>query len=1598
MAEIELQQPTENPVELQQPVEMLNEQDFAVTNYIANETSTTPKDERVAIETQDQKKKFEELTTEDFILQSRKALDDYLVSGVSDGSITAKNVPDILEAWKETTRIDAVNASFTDEQLSKVDGYLDLTAKDAEKAYNQYYKRVLMERSAAEAYQAYEESPWYQKVGVGLRYLGSQHLSGAMERSLMASPEFKDTSYIDKFYSSDMVLIEQRYWNNVFETLPLAEAEMLWKEHVDYLKKSFAPGRVDQYLQHMTQPYNSIERGFEALDWLLPMGIGSFSAAKAGILVGAKEGAKAGVKAGVKSGLLNTAEFFIPGVGLTAEAGKILSRSYLKEGRPILTTKAERAKQLGKYDEAAEETAKEIRALSEDSPAATKGLVEGEDIISKETTEQVRAVLNGVAPVTKTSGDFPRGIDLTHSEAVAAEVKRMQGLQGIVMLARSVESSVEEYFKEDLGKILDNITKNTKIKRENVIGLQSVLPDGSGAWVRLGKAGSLPFKNRAAAELFAANHKLEKNMFYISPLENPSGGFVINLIYKDAHSMFERAPLNLRAYKSIEEARKVIADKKLSGLAKIEEIEGGFYKIVPTTKNALPDSVIGGSSNYKPVLGYLSTVLSSISSGRGLSHLALRDQGFISRFVNERSKQIGALGKKDMAVFNQIFSESKYFFYTSSHLRRAGINEKVIAAYEAARDINDVAWLVKALDSSASMKIEGMLSVWLFGVPKAFGRRLDPTKIRNPERSTWVVFEGSTTTKIPLKSENILEAYPPSQYEYIALSVDHAAGGRNIIVKKDAVSFKELPDFPMHYNPGFRHWYDKNSLFIKISQFSYDGEKVLDLDSIITLAASTDAKKALKFTKELNKAYQIACKWKGDVSKGSAAFEKANFEVLNRDYKEFLGVLADNHIKLDSRFQFEALKNGVTPKAVTQHLADIAIDQQGIDEVLKNSFRSLQKTEGELRKMQKTKSLLNLDLESEAQLMSPSAIMVELVDNIVSTVGIKAARRIAGDDFRKRFKEVLNPRDLNRLTPEQLIMYGEITEPASVLGQRAKIAQEQAHLLANTPTSTDMWINDLFNSVKDLLIESGKISQGGKIDAILTDLPLKTVRFARTVVFHELLGCLNPRPFFQNVMSTIYATSISPVAGFKAMAITPRVMSMLKKQYSTEVLKDTAKFLTRVSGEEYTDEATRLLMNSINALPVHELGINYSGLAEGITHVGKKFQDISAKPFLLGEIYCRTQAAVTTYLEAKAKHPDIDFSKLSQKDLAYYTNRMQNLYNNMSRASVAPIQRGMIGSVAFQMMGYQMRSFEALFNNTLSIAERSRLFTTALILTGTEGLIGAKATANIYSYLYNDPGEAPDEFFDGVSRGLLATAAESLGVDLNPGEMIGFNWENLVDFDMFTSTEGTPVFSKLNGVLGAAANSYNAVCNTLRSDVPLTEAMTMLPEMVGRAIYENGLLPSSVNRAYRAYIMGKEGLYKALNGQILVDNMSPEDAMLYGAGFNPIDVEDLRMYSKVIANSKEKVKAAAEGLFWYAKDFLENPTEETETKFRNARALLTGASQENPSGRFTNAEIKELYELLKKRFKQQKLPSIDRMERLLFKMHYEKDIERMRRK
>ena len=922
----------------------------------------------------------------------------------------------------------------------------------------------------------------------------------------------------------------------------------------------------------------------------------------------------------------------------------------------------------------------------------------------------------------------------------------------------------------------------------------------------------------------------------------------------------------------------------------------------------------------------LGTQKSMPTGAQAWRQLATRDSNYIREKLLTYQKAVKALNKSDQKVLESLKELSKEKWFTPEYLRASGIPDNVVNAYMAARIVEDANYAVKAVYNSKRLAEEGWTRI-ATGLdpdsPVMTGRVISADDI-NFDKRYFSLGDGSKPQKIKASDfkKNYADKYAvveglypidevPSKYAYL-------------LVPKDNLRVFKLDSYFGSYIPGFRHFYDPDTYFIKqpIFQTLPSGRRVLS--DIHTIRGATTLAEAQTYAKELENVRRAVGEVLGTSPKSKKflslkTIANQTLQGMDNKYLNFSNVdeaiawAKENGVDLLSKEGvIGVLKEGETPSVFSKSLKYLSEDeaQDFTEFVNKYEFSS----PSAIARMERGEGVKDISTDAHLPWMDVNRELNSVVREVERYGVMNDYTRVFASDWADTFKDVVD----TSVDPVSALSRGLINKKGNAARvNQAAYAKLMHDYIRGVPNAVDkaaeQWLGNILMSIgenhewlKNVPLLGNAFQEGSRTFKTLTTL--KPIDWVKTYTSHFYLGLLRAKQLLTQGLAVTQTLAISPVAGAKALPysfITPALLS----KADDEAFEFAVKMLQN-SGEVIEKSKVKRLVENLRHFDIYGQSIKGGAFADMDTRLGK-LNELSFWFFRKGEAFNRVHSATTALMEKGLEFSDI--SKLSSKEMSELLVRAEQLYMNMGKTGVSAAQMSGVGKVLLQMKGFSLRGVEALVSSQLTAAERARLLLFNTMATGLAGTVGAKFAYNVYDWMTDDLGVS-DETALMLQEGLLNTLTRQVmdhPIDIaslmNP-EFGGF-FEDLYD----VATSGAMQFMAGSTVAGKTWNTMSTIGNAMSAWVN-EEATTDVIKNTFRLLQAQGDLPPAFKEYSTALHMLTAGRKVTSSGALISEDMSAMDAVFAAMGIKTLSESDYYEFVARLGDERQKVTNAISDL------------------------------------------------------------------------------------
>lgn len=1173
----------------------------------------------------------------------------------------------------------------------------------------------------------------------------------------------------------------------------------------------------------------------------------------------------------------------LPGVLTTAKVVAMAATSPLKLAKAIGDkARAIRilSKDMLKRSEAAfDSTEAHVAVLREDFnnlqeviPSALQPSVVKDGVSIAESSE-IRAVDGIVDAIGKQE-------QLTKARTLAGEAYRVLKETGSLgKLYRETLSGVEKSLLIDVQKAVDSQSNRASVMFVNT----AQKPTGLEVTLRLGSGtdNTQPLTKEAAKNL-AASLKVDEDTFF-DGFKSVDGVKVT----RDANGYYVDVT---RRFKKEEEA---VGYATVSDFAEadIKRSYRGKWKD-KASSNRLYNNIVGLNQ-------------SSPSFVRVLNNLLQKDEGIGQRILENFTS---AINKGNQYVLEKLIRDTRKEgeWFSSKYLKDIGCDEKTIKAYEAVKNLEDLDYLLYMDNLVSSLKAEGMLNIGLksgkiehrLGLGKEIkdfdsltGDIYSVNKISLGEDGT-LQLEGSLMPASELKKE--IKGDVGTTFKMF----ESVNGSNYVNIPKHLLSVSEISATKLKasYKPG-RLLFSQGSTFIKQAVTGTNAKGSKYVKRISTLFAHHDTVAVNMVVKALEEARQLAISVnKGimDMREAERAYSKIkNIGMVRYSFGDFYkACVGDNKfISLEPGDILEAVEDGMNLKSLSPS---------------DNEFFNFKGAS--MFSYSSSAKIAEKRARQDARVFNPftldDAPRMSLAEEVATTIG-RIHKYSSANHYRKAMVESLysSYRDFFKdlRSAEEALLYGpsnEIKKASSEVANQIDHHRRIYQTMLSHPTDFDKSIEKIFSKVAHWLVPDYAGKGGIRTKAYTSLRNLDPVSKTRAFAFHWFLGMYNPRQLYKQVMSNANVIAMSPIHGTKATALAVPLLI-----YSMTADKS---ILKRLSKQVSIPEGTlQEIAESANKLDVASRG-TYSGALDIGAKTWKRWDLSSTFFFDMGERINRYTTAIATRLEIGKS-----LLKASNAEIANAITRQQNLYLNMGKAGMSPLQTGLTALVT-QFQGPMFRYLEALTDRTLTAQEKISLFFVPSILGGTKGLLGARTGSSIYASFVNDEDTSwsNPEVQKAMYLGLIDYYIESQGGRVAVGGDI-FDYGLLDNIMGLAAPLEAPSISALKQGGTALGLLLGTVADFMNSPMSQEDFRYYLKRL-NADISLTGAGPSSFVNLNKANWIWQEGTLRNRNGEMTEEDLDTMDAVLKALGVRDLQSSLAMLSSSIVEDFDKSVKDTSE--------------------------------------------------------------------------------------
>ena len=911
-----------------------------------------------------------------------------------------------------------------------------------------------------------------------------------------------------------------------------------------------------------------------------------------------------------------------------------------------------------------------------------------------------------------------------------------------------------------------------------------------------------------------------------------------------------------------------------------------------------------------------------------LREAAVRDSNYMKSITDRYRTAVKALNKEERAMFEALkeIEQAGEWWFTPEYLRSSGVSDRVVNAYMSSRMLEDLNWVAKGFYTSKRLSEEGFVRIAYHPEqPIITGRIIAPEKANFD--SHWIKFTDDDPEVAARKLT--LDEFKKDYKDYKIIegiySVDDIPANKvYLLAPSDNVLVRPLDKFFGNYVPGFRHFYDPSTYFIKQPQLVTLPNGRVSLSDVHTIRGATTLKDAQDYADELNKIREVMNSYLEIPMKSTKwddARRAANIKLQDMNNR-FL-----NFNNVDDALMF-AEKEGVdflhkdAVVGVLREGDDTGIFRSTLsmlDESDKGDFVKFMKqynwsSPSAIARLERGEGIKDVLTDTHLPWLDINGELNKTVREIERYGSMDDYTRVFAADWANTFKGIVD----DSVEPVTALSRGMINKTGDRFKiQQAVYAKKMHDFIRGVPNTLDRACENWLGSI---LLDLGKdhewlkripglggaFEEGSRTFNFINKLtPLDTLK---TWTAHWNLGMMRPKQLITQALAVLQTLAISPRAAAKALPYSFITPSLLAK--ADDAAFDLAVKMVKADGvTDITKSNIKQLVENLKRFNIYGQALQGGALA-GMDTKASKLSEASFYFFKKGEAFNRVHSATTALMEKGLEFSDI--SKLKPSEIAELLTRAEELYMNMGKAGISIAQMGRLSSVLLQMKGFQLRGLEAIVGGTLTAAERGRLLLFHVLGTGVKGTIGGSIGYNFYGWM-TDSG-VPDEVALPVYEGLLNTLSREI-MD-HPVDFSGYLSPEYLGIleDMYdVATKGPIQFIAGSTVAGKTWNSLSTTANVL-SSWAWGEGSTETTKNLFKILYAQKSLPTSVMEASTAYHIFTAGNKLSTTGALIGSDLDMMDGVYALFGMKTIDEVDYSEFVRKLSDDKEKVNNATKDL------------------------------------------------------------------------------------
>lgn len=444
----------------------------------------------------------------------------------------------------------------------------------------------------------------------------------------------------------------------------------------------------------------------------------------------------------------------------------------------------------------------------------------------------------------------------------------------------------------------------------------------------------------------------------------------------------------------------------------------------------------------------------------------------------------------------------------------------------------------------------------------------------------------------------------------------------------------------------------------------------------------------------------------------------------------------------------------------------------------------------------------------------------------------------------------------------------------------------------------------------------------------------------RSFAFDLKLGLFNIAQLPLQLSTAVAATTMSPTRGLQGWAmIAPMKWAFGSRSLGKQAFEDRLSELVKrgvhdIGGFENANEFKSFVRSAFRSGffdvgGTHSLidDVGPSAAMDGFSSGLARFREAGRFFFFESERMNRMVAWRIAWDEVRKSNPGlkIDSPEFAQK----LAGRAEEFSFNMSRESQAWWQKGLL-SIPTQFWAYNARMLEAMTVGNFTAAQKARLILGQTFLYGSAGL---PVSAAFSQFMKSREGEGttPDNLVGILDRGFVDTAIYQMtGGDVNVlvGGRVGTGgWLPGLVADIFGQSQYGP--TSVADVLGGATYSIfgQAIGGVLKaaSEWQKAESGDESSPLQRSALLRVAANVSTIGNTLKALMVYNYGTYQTNSGATMVSDLPPATAFAVALSLQPAEMDSISAMMNYRKNRNKVIQEAARVITNYRIDMLNRP-------------------------------------------------------------------------